>query len=103
MMQLKSLFAFVLLANSALAQSAMDEPTRPDKGAKAERGEQAVKRELRRAELREALRPVQGLEPALLPAAAPAPAPRRLTPKELAELRQQLRRLQQHDNGGSSN
>lgn len=103
MMQLKSLFAFVLLANSALVQSAMDGANLPDKGAKSEPEEQAAKRELRRAELREALRPVQGLESALLPAAAPAPAPRRLTPKELAELRQQLRRLQQRDNGESSN
>lgn len=103
MIQLKSLFAFVLLANSALAQSAMEAPSDSDKGARAERGEQAVKRALRRAELREALRPVPVLEPALLPAAAPAPAPRRLTPKELAELRQQLRRLQQQDNGGPSN
>ncbi len=103
MIQLKSLFAFALLANSTLAQSAMEGATGSDKGAKAQHGEQAVTREMRRAELRRALRPVQALEPALLPIAAPAPAPRRLTPKELAELRQQLRRLQQHDNGGSSN
>jgi|CXWL01.1.fsa_nt_gi hypothetical protein len=102
MIHLKSMFAFVLLANAALAQSAMDGAGRSDKGAKAESGEQAAKRELRRAELRDALRSSQVQEPALLSAAAPAPTPRRLTPKELSELRQQLRR-QQRDKAGSGN
>ena len=103
MICLMSLCMLVLLTNPVLAQSAVEATKHPDKGPQSERAELAAMRELRRAELREALRPIHVLEPSLLPIAAPVPAPRRLTPKELAELRQQLRRQQQRDNAGSSN
>ncbi|MDP2370353.1 hypothetical protein [Rhodoferax sp.] len=101
MIEVKPLLALALFAASALAQSAVDGGKRPDHVAKSERGGTPAERAQRRAALRDALRPHQVQEPALLPVAAPGPVPRRLTLQERAELREQLR-MQQSDNTGSS-
>ncbi|MBK9572901.1 MAG: hypothetical protein IPO43_09260 [Rhodoferax sp.] len=99
MTMLKSLPALVLLATAAVAQSAAAPGQRTDPGVPSQAGEPVAERELRRAALRAALRPRQVPQAVLLPPAAPDAVPRRLTPTERAELRQQLR-LQQRDNAG---
>ena len=94
MNKFKILLALALLASSALAQSAMDAGKGVGKVGNTDQLDSPADRAQRRAELRAALRPTPAHDSAARNAGGEPAGASRLSPRQRAELRQQLRALQ---------
>jgi hypothetical protein len=91
---LKPFAALVLLGTAAAAVCAVTSGGAAEPGVPADPLEPTAKRELRRALLRDAVRPHPATPGEVPPSAGANPVPRRLTVEQRAQLREQLRRLQ---------
>ena len=90
----KPFAALVLLGTAAAAACAVTSGGAAEPGVPADPLEPSAKRELRRALLRDAVRPRPTTTADEQPSAGAEPVPRRLTLEQRAQLREQLRLLQ---------